>query len=368
MRLYVSFMLLLTLPVPALASSRMGFSTHVAGPVSGNVARSSKLLKRQNLPPAVLPYKHPGLAAAGADAQPSYLDYYNQKSQHQDALMYEQPQEPLPQNQTNGDSKKQQIMQALASVLSGLSGGGAGANPSGYQPTSLGGGGYIGGGGPGGYDMSGPVLTGSGLVAGLCSDENRNTTQVQRGWCRTIYEELTNETTCSNKILRELASMSAPNGMPNFCSSFDQMKRDPHTHALFWQNLIAALVMEESGWKPGTVGDQGKSKGLLQLSETDRSYGCSCANLNSSNIHDPHVNLRCGTYIILKNVRRDMEMGRGSVRNGTALGIARYFGPFNDHQKEKRSKIAQKSNNWCVARSGSGSRQQVAGTPTIPGG
>lgn len=66
---------------------------------------------------------------------------------------------------------------------------------------------------------------------------------------------------------------------------------------------------------------------------------------------------------MIHNLERDMEMGRGVAANGTAVGIARYFGPFNDTQRHKRDDIASKTNGYCASLTGGGDRIPAGESP-----
>jgi len=194
--------------------------------------------------------------------------------------------------------------------------------------------------------QAGPTLTGQGLLKGLCVQENQHTDQVKRGYCRTLTEIIEKDP-CIANVLTQLQTLPAPRHMEKYCGNFDQLKRNPTTHVMFWTQLLAALAQEESGWNPTVTGDEGSSKGIFQIGEADEGrYGCSCRGLQ---VFDAHSNIKCGAWVAMSNMFRDRNMGEGEVRlrNDSARGIARYFGPFNDNQHLKRDRIAQKTKNWC---------------------
>lgn len=199
--------------------------------------------------------------------------------------------------------------------------------------------------GAGSY-QEGPPLTGAGLYQGLCGKSNAQHGQVTRGYCKTLREAL--DKGCLGEIIDKVAQRpDDPVGVEKYCSNFKDIKRNPEAHKGFWTNLLAALAQEESNWNNfGPPGDGGKSHGIFQIGNEDRRYRCECSNVN---VAIPTSNITCGAYIAMANMSKDYTIASGSVRNlATVRGIARYFGPFNDHQANKRSRIAQKTANWCA--------------------
>ncbi len=201
-----------------------------------------------------------------------------------------------------------------------------------------------------GTPFIGPMLTGSGLFLGLCAEENKDHDQVKLGYCRTLTEALSRDS-CMVEKLSWLANQPTSPDMQNYCGNYDQLKRDPIKHALFWTQLLAALAVEESGWNSNIApGDNGSAHGIFQIGQADEGrYGCGCTGLR---LYDAHSNIRCGSWIAIKNLSRDYPetIASGSVRDRNAKGIARYFGPFNSHQNNKKDRIMQKTKNWCATR------------------
>lgn len=211
-------------------------------------------------------------------------------------------------------------------------------------------------------DLSTPRETGDLLVngakmRGLCSEENRSEIQVKQGWCKTILETMLSESSCTSKLLTKLQGKGAGDieGMGAFCPSFGKASRDKTQLAMVIRNMVASLVKKESEWKPRDGESDSESQGLMSLSTTDATnpaYKCACSKINAKTIFDPHVNLRCGVHIFLTNLISDMSMGGGKGKN--KRGTAKYFGPFMDSQKKKRTVMAKETNAYCTARFGAG--------------
>jgi hypothetical protein len=140
--------------------------------------------------------------------------------------------------------------------------------------------------------------------------------------------------------------------MESFCPGWSTVKGDPEKRALMLMNMVAAVVKTESGWNNLSIGDGGKSKGMLQLTaSTDRKHGCHCTNL--TNELDARQNLMCGTHMIVSFMAKDRTVGRGTGEHCGgdaggcgAQGIARSFGPFRDGRKE-RADIQRRISQWC---------------------
>lgn len=111
-----------------------------------------------------------------------------------------------------------------------------------------------------------------------------------------------------------LASLSPADGK-SFCAN----GMSDHN----WVNLLASMTKYESDFDPNQVyvekglGGQ-HSVGLLQLSLTDRAYGCAFS--TESDIKDPTKNLQCAAKILKKLVGQD-----GVISNSNNRGGARYW-------------------------------------------
>lgn len=197
-------------------------------------------------------------------------------------------------------------------------------------------------------NIGGGSQSGSESADPLCNNSQPNS--VRRVGCDAIMKQLTDENSCTKKLMDSIAqraSRGLPSGFNSFCPNYAAFNGDPVKRAMIWRNVIAALIQEEASWVPSTTGDRGKSKGLMQLSEGDAdNYSCGCSQIRKG-IFNVSNNVRCGTHIVMHWVNKNWIMGSGNPNAGTAQGIARYYGPFGDHQKHKRERMGRKVSAYC---------------------
>ena len=209
------------------------------------------------------------------------------------------------------------------------------------------------------------------VLNGLCSLQASKTppTQVSDGDCQRLANALRTEGTCANRALKDIIAKAGSNGegigdLTSYCSTYAQM---PNKELVFTQ-VLALLILEESGWKRDAEeqpwvrsdGAQMGGRGLFQIGPNDatKSQFPDCADVTTSNIDDPDVNIKCGSCIALSTLDEDGTMGHG-VSDKSSEGMARYFGPMRDGQKSKRNDIAATVNQWCkasTATAGNGTR------------
>jgi hypothetical protein len=219
-------------------------------------------------------------------------------------------------------------------------------------------------------DISGPG------VNGLCTEADKGQKWVDEEWCKTIYDQVTgrnSEDKCASDQFAELSgkikntfgsgSYAGNNfkGLFDYCPTiYNIMKTVPDQDAFIaglLQQIIASLVIAESGWKQDAVGcevveSSGKrAQGILQLeagSVGAEKYNCGCKDVTSDEQlkADPKLSLKCGTHIALYWMNQDSEIGSGSGNDGSR-GAARYFQPFRDIDIEKRHKLERKVAEYC---------------------
>lgn len=192
---------------------------------------------------------------------------------------------------------------------------------------------------------------------GLCVEKNRDRVQAsgKSNYCTMLKGILDDPKSCAHQEIANLtdasssASGQAPSidGMGQFCANYSSL--DSGTD--FYYQLLSVMVYTESRWSPKATGDGGRSKGLLQISLTDAGSYSDCKNLTAKNIFDPYTNLKCGSCIAMKNLARDRSMGSGHAGTRSSKGLARYFGPFGDTSRVKRT-IASATNQFCEANGG----------------
>lgn len=88
-----------------------------------------------------------------------------------------------------------------------------------------------------------------------------------------------------------------------------------------WVHLLAAMAKFESGFDPNQVYRESfgvNSIGLLQLSVSDKAYGC--AFKTEADVKDPIKNIQCAVKILKKWVLSD-----GVISSGSNKGGARYW-------------------------------------------
>lgn len=196
---------------------------------------------------------------------------------------------------------------------------------------------------------------------GLCTAANRNRTQVQNGHCQMLKDILGNPASCANREMNRIIDMAGPSGagvtdLPRYCANWSSYPRDKKL--FFFQQLLAGLITQESGWNAGAIepswsknGIEMQGKGLFQIAVRDRFQDIDCAGLDDSSILQPEPNMKCGACIALKYLAMDRAMGHGTGDLG-ARGMARYFGPMRDGQSHKRDAIANATNYWCASGGG----------------
>ncbi len=235
----------------------------------------------------------------------------------------------------------------------------------------------------GGVAAAAPQLKGPG-PKGLCTSdsENANEKWVKDGWCKQIMETMTKEDCAKDDFekLQQKAKSNQINGLDKYCSNISSKANNKNEFAGVMQQMIAALVIEESEWvanakgpnitADGKTGSQipkgakvGNAKGLLQLStDSVRKYKC-CKDLKSDkDLNDPKKSLKCGTQIAIHWMQRDGEAGKGS--KSQARGAARYFQPYREIDKAKRERMQKKVNQGYCNRNGKPDTQSAGATGT----
>tara|TARA_Y100000310_G_scaffold243676_1_gene248221 strand:- start:6409 stop:7041 length:633 start_codon:yes stop_codon:yes gene_type:complete len=116
------------------------------------------------------------------------------------------------------------------------------------------------------------------------------------------------------------------------------VKKDP---VKFWGNILVTMSFWESKWKPDAKYQEsfrdrnGKriwSRGLFQLS-IESSLGYKCPFKKESDLHDPHLNIKCAVMILERWVTRDKYIANNGkkslecLRSGSPwyCGGARYW-------------------------------------------
>jgi hypothetical protein len=105
----------------------------------------------------------------------------------------------------------------------------------------------------------------------------------------------------------------------------------------FWLMLISAIAKEESNFDPNCVFEEPppldqKSIGLMQLSTTDKAYGCNFPDENS--VKDPERNLSCAVRILDRLVNRDGRIGGDEAHR--RKGAAAYWSTLRVPKPGKR--------------------------------
>lgn len=142
-----------------------------------------------------------------------------------------------------------------------------------------------------------------------------------------------------------------PGDVAQFCPNYAYL--DLSDKKNFWVYLLSAMSELESAHNPNSdyvesfkdsQGNNVISSGLLQLSVSDKSYGCAFNSI--ADVHDPHKNLDCGIRILNKWLSVD---GVISGKSGsTWIGGARYWSVL----RNKLTTIQgwTKAQNICLAR------------------
>ncbi|MGE4131095.1 MAG: transglycosylase SLT domain-containing protein [Bdellovibrionales bacterium] len=243
----------------------------------------------------------------------------------------------LPQNNGgDGNGRGSNPMSQLANALGGM---GKAMNTQGSPYRGPGSGDN-----QGGYYNSGPDT--------LCTGTTSHQTKPDPAFggisrCDFIYNILMGKdgdpSSCTASNMEKIGMLPSIRGMDEFCPEFRYIQRDPQKRALFMMNFVAAIIKTESGWNNNSTGDNGTSKGLLQLTvATDQKHNCACNSF--TNELDEKQNLRCGIQMITRFMAEDAAVGDGSGRS--SRGIARSFGPFRDGRKE-RADLIRRISDWC---------------------
>jgi hypothetical protein len=254
---------------------------------------------------------------------------------------------------------------------------------------------------------------------GLCIPDNKCATDgkvsnpddigcfYDKGYCKALYEALTNEKSCVAKKLEEVrkrllnetsglsqAQIQAQNkdGMSYgglSCDSKDQksitdVAKKKEMFAFLVMQLMSSVAIEESGWtekKPGG-GDKAESaaaKGVFNLTRDqmkDEKYACACKEMvgvgdarSTPEFEDnwpldaPH-SLVCGTYMALHHAAEDGTLFSGSSEKDpntgkdSLKGASKIFKslqeppqtatePDPENPKQPKNRIAKKIDNYC---------------------
>lgn len=244
--------------------------------------------------------------------------------------------------------------------------------------------------------LSAQARTGGGAAAGssqlkgagpkgLCTSdrENANEKWVKDGWCKQIMETMTKEPCGKDDFdkLQQKAKNNQVNGLDKYCSNVSSKAANRNEFAGVMQQVIAALVIEESEWVAGAKGPDitadgkigkkipkgakvGNAKGLMQLSvDSVGKYKC-CKDIKSdADLKDPKKSLKCGTQIAIHWMQRDGEAGKGTGNKG-ARGAARYFQPYREIDKLKRERMQKKVNQAYCNRNGKPDAQSAGAQGT----
>lgn len=118
----------------------------------------------------------------------------------------------------------------------------------------------------------------------------------------------------SNNIkdaIRKLGPNSAmlknpPKDLSNVCPNFASLSDDEKSNV--WVAIFDSMSMAESGHDPNVHYAESfgvVSRGLLQISwASARGHGGHCSGANSTNLHDPSFNLKCGVKIMEDQIQK----------------------------------------------------------------
>lgn len=127
----------------------------------------------------------------------------------------------------------------------------------------------------------------------------------------------------------------------------------------FWSGLISSLAYFESNhsseirYKEKFTDSKGRpviSRGLLQISrESANGYGCEIS--DSTQLHNPKVNIDCGVRILNKWIGqhdRVIADRRGGLFSRTLwMGAAKYWSPFRNNSKMNHIALAVREQAYC---------------------
>jgi hypothetical protein len=169
-------------------------------------------------------------------------------------------------------------------------------------------------------------------------------------WCGKVKEILADTNTCAGAALQGL------NGKP--IAKANEICGSDIVTAEQWQAIILSMIEVESSGECGTAGDGGKSQGLLQSTDGDRSKGPQAAKSAqecTGNQKDCMTGLKCGMCLAIDNVA-----AANSLFTGGSEGLGTMFGPWRSGNAShtKQVDLAKKA---CSAATGSMPASQYAG-------
>jgi hypothetical protein len=136
---------------------------------------------------------------------------------------------------------------------------------------------------------------------------------------------------------------TVPEDAQRFCPKYQQLSEEKRREV--WANLFSLLAFYESGYDPALKftesfadvhGRPVISRGLLQISkESANGSRYRCRIEAESSLHDPRINLSCGTKIAAAWISNDGKIS-GRTSTGKWRGMARYWSPFRNDAKRAR--------------------------------
>ncbi len=265
---------------------------------------------------------------------------------------------PESANSAEGAQEQNPIQNVLSSLLNSIGSGAPGSSPAPPANTNWSTYSY-----PDDYRFNYGGQGVGNIGNGLCTNKNKERTQVRQGYCETLYSILNSESTCAGQRLSEIVDAAGSDGsgigqLLEFCPTYGKLTSRTQRIMVF-QQILATLITQESGWNPNAeerpwTRDDGASmggKGLFQIGVGDASKP-DCAGVKD-NIFNPRNNMLCGACIALTGLRRDKTIGRGTNDSGSR-GMAWYFGPLRDQQQAKRQAMANAVAEYCRANTGDG--------------
>jgi Transglycosylase SLT domain len=156
-------------------------------------------------------------------------------------------------------------------------------------------------------------------------------------WSRFVQESIAAD---DNRLVSTI-----PQDIGRFCPSYERLATDKRREV--WARLFSLLAFYESGYDPSLKftesfndahGRRVISRGLLQISkESANGSRYKCRIDAEASLHDPRINLSCGTKIAAAWLSADGKIS-GRTSTGKWRGMARYWSPFRN--ETKRGKIA----------------------------
>jgi hypothetical protein len=224
----------------------------------------------------------------------------------------------------------------------------------------------------GGAGLSAGGMKNPDSLFGLCTEAGGNTETnahtpnrnnggvgqvwLTQGYCDAVRERIEKPIACNgvdDAAQKIMNSSKVMNEIKEFCPEAEYTAGNPREFTMVFQQIIAALTIEESTWKDNDTSWMG-AKGLMQLSKGSvRGYAkCDngCAEMAKSGKMGGTVqanmnNMTCGTAIAMVWVAKDETLGSGSGKR--SRGIARYFQPYREIDKVKRARMKEKVGNYC---------------------